>query len=45
MDSLTWVALTGALVWLGIGGYVAFLALEQRRLATRLRQREMLHDG
>lgn len=32
-------------VWLGIGGYLAFLALGQRRLARRCQQLELMRDG
>ncbi|MGE4552041.1 MAG: CcmD family protein [Desulfovibrionaceae bacterium] len=31
-------------VWLGLGGYVAFLAVRARRLDTRLTQLERMHD-
>ena len=45
MDTLTWVIMANAAVWLGIGGYMAFLATRQRSLAARLAQMEMLnHD-
>ena len=42
MDTLTWVILTNAVVWLGIGTYLAFLGAQQRRLAARLSQWELL---
>lgn len=32
-------------VWLGVGGYVAFLAFGQRRLARRYEQLELMRDG
>lgn len=45
MDTLTWVIMTNAAVWIGIGSYMAFLAARQRSLAARLAQMEMLnHD-
>ena len=44
MDSLTWVILANAVVWLGIGGYVAYLAACQRALASRIRHMEMLNN-
>ena len=45
MDTLTWVIMANAAVWIGIGSYMAFLAARQRSLATRLAQMEMLnHD-
>ncbi|MBQ3059043.1 MAG: CcmD family protein [Desulfovibrio sp.] len=43
MDTLSWVVMTNAAVWLGIGGYLAFLAARQRALSIRLRQWELLH--
>lgn len=45
MNTLTWVIVANAAVWLGIGFYMAFLAVCQRRLANRLAQMEILaHD-
>ncbi|MGV7094519.1 CcmD family protein [Desulfovibrio sp. QI0434] len=45
MDTLTWVIMANAAVWIGIGSYMAFLAARQRSLAARLVQMEMLnHD-
>ena len=45
MDTLTWVAAANAAVWIGLGGYLAFLGVTQRRLAARLAQLELLnHD-
>ena len=43
MDILTWVILTNAVVWAGIGAYLAFLGAQQHRLAVRLSQLELLH--
>ncbi|MDR1857661.1 MAG: CcmD family protein [Desulfovibrio sp.] len=36
MEALTVVVLANAIAWLGIGGYLAFITLSQRRLAQRL---------
>ena len=45
MDTLTWVIMTNAAVWIGIGAYMAFMAARQLSLAARLAQMEMLnHD-
>lgn len=45
MEAMTWIIVTNAIVWIGIGAYVAFLAARQRALALRLSQLEMLdHD-
>lgn len=45
MDSLIWIAMANAAVWIGLGAYLAFLAAQQRALAARLSQWEMLdHD-
>ena len=45
MDTLTWVIMANAAVWIGIGAYMAFMAARQRALAARLAQMEMLnHD-
>ncbi|WP_300157878.1 CcmD family protein [Solidesulfovibrio sp.] len=32
------------IVWVGIGCYVAFLAVSQKRLTKRLKRLEVLHD-
>ena len=42
MDTLTWVILTNAAVWVGIGAYLAFLGAQQRRLGMRLSQWELM---
>lgn len=42
MDTLSWLVLTNAAVWLGIGVYLVFLAIQQRTLAMRLSQWEIL---
>ena len=45
MDTLTWVVAANAAVWLGLGAYLAFMGVAQRRLAARLAQLELLnHD-
>lgn len=40
----TYLLTANIVVWLGICGYVGFLALEQRNLERRLKQLETLHD-
>lgn len=40
MDTLYWLAGANAVVWLGLGFYVAFLAGRERALARRLDQWE-----
>ena len=42
MDTLNWVILTNAVVWVGIGAYLALMAARQRSLCARLAQMEML---
>lgn len=42
MDTLTWIIMTNAAVWVGLGAYLAFLGARQRTLAARLAQWEML---
>lgn len=32
-------------VWLGIGGYLVFLASRQAALSNRIRRKELLSDG
>jgi len=42
MDTGAFLLAANAAVWLGIGGYVAFLARAQKQLEQRLRQMELL---
>lgn len=45
MDHTTFLIAGNAVVWLGIGAYLAFLAMNQKRLGDRLAQLERLtHD-
>ena len=44
MTDMQWLLCAGMAVWLGIGGYAAFLASAQNRLERRVRQLEMLRD-
>lgn len=44
-NSVLWLGVAGAAIWLGIGCYVAFIAFKQRGLALKLKQLEQLrHD-
>lgn len=40
MDTLYWLVGANAVVWVGLGAYVAFLAGRERALALRLDQWE-----
>ena len=44
MTDMQWLLCASVAVWLGIGGYAAFLASAQHRLERRVRQLEMLRD-
>jgi len=44
MDPQEYLLLANVLVWLGIGGYLSFLAIRQNRLEQRLNQMERLND-
>ena len=45
MDTLTWIIMANAAVWIGLGAYLAFLGARQRALAARLAQWEIInHD-
>ena len=45
MDYQTYLLAANVAVWLGLGGYLAFLGARQRSLAARIRQMEILADG
>lgn len=42
--ALTWLIAAAAIIWIGFGCYLAFLALKQRRLAAHIRQLERLNN-
>ena len=42
MDPTGFLIAGNAVVWLGFGGYLAFLAMNQKRLGERLTQLERL---
>lgn len=45
MDAVGWLLVANMAAWLGIGAYVVFLAIAQRKLANGLKHMEMLrHD-
>ncbi|MDR3320320.1 MAG: CcmD family protein [Desulfovibrio sp.] len=44
MDTIVWLAITNAVVWIGLGTYLVFLTLEQRAISARLRQWEKLRS-
>ena len=44
MTDMQWLLCASMAVWLGIGGYVAFLASTQNKLERRMRQLENLRD-
>ncbi len=40
----TYIFIANIAVWLGIGGYTAFLSLKQKKLTTRIKQLEQIHN-
>ncbi len=42
MDHTTFLIAANAVIWLGVGGYLAWLAAGQKRLQDRLTQLEQL---
>ena len=44
MADIQWLLCANMAVWLGIGGYAAFLASIQNKLERRVRQLEILRD-
>lgn len=45
MDITLWLILTNALVWLGIGGYLAFVSSRLKRQAAEIRLLKMLRGA
>jgi CcmD family protein len=46
MSATAYLFAANAVVWLGVAGYLAFLAMRQRRLDERLNQLELMrNDG
>lgn len=43
-DSVFWLAVAGACVWLGVGAYLVFLGVSQNALARRARALEADFD-
>ena len=44
MTDMQWLLCASMAVWLGIGGYAAFLAFAQSKIERRMRRLEMLRD-
>jgi len=44
MTDIQWLCCASVVVWLGIGGYAAFLACTQNKLEQRMRQLEELRN-
>ena len=44
MTDLQWLLCASMTVWLGLGGYLVFLACAQAGLERRVRQLEILRD-
>lgn len=44
MTALHWLMFANTVLWLGLGGYAAFLGRQQTRLEQRLDALETLHD-
>lgn len=42
MEAISWLAAANAAIWLGIGGYVAFLARKQCELRRRMHNLELI---
>lgn len=44
MDAFWWLVIANAVVWLGLGGYLAFLGVAQKNLEKALRGAELNSD-
>ena len=42
MDKIEWLMLANVAVWIGLGAYLAFMAVKQANIAKRLARLEML---
>lgn len=45
MDTILWLMAANAVVWIGLGGYLAFLGSRQRGLAARCARWERARRG
>lgn len=45
MDAIFWLAAANAIVWLGLGAYIALLAAKQRQILRQLKTLENRHDA
>ncbi len=44
MDAIFWLAAGNAIVWLGLGAYLALLGARQRQLLRQLKNLELEHE-
>lgn len=44
-DQQTWLIIANAVIWLGLGCYIAFLGHTQHKLAKRCLQRDAIDDS
>lgn len=44
MEDIFWLAAANALVWFGLGAYIAYIATRQRQLARQLKNLETDYD-
>ena len=45
MTEIHWVLAASAVIWLGLGAYLAFMAVRQKELEQRLRALEDTDEG
>lgn len=45
MSAITYLFIANSVVWLGLAGYVVFLASRSTALERRIKQLELLGDG
>lgn len=44
MDAIFWLAAANAVIWIGTGFYLFFLAYNQKTLSLRIKQMELLNN-
>ncbi len=44
MNDIFWLAAANAVVWFGLGSYIAYLATRQRQIIRKIKNLELIND-